>query len=191
MDAGRKNDFMKGIAFPPTGKPDGFGEALPNLSLVNLETDNTHQPAHSQPLNFQAFPYVSPAGPFYIGSDTSNMSHPMNHLQTMGMEKTTLLPLPTEQADEEPIYVNAKQYHAILRRRKRRKISGPEDETATIQKRQANMRPRGAGGRFISTNNPVDPSGCSTLSCPSTVPAKPSHLNILAGEGFLWQNCHN
>ncbi|KAG8095517.1 hypothetical protein GUJ93_ZPchr0012g20412 [Zizania palustris] len=167
MDAGRKNDFMKGIAFPPTGKPDGFGEALPNLSIVNLGANNAHpQPAHSQPLNFQAFPYVSPAGPFYIGSDTSNSSHPMNHLQTVGTEKTPLLPLPTEQADEEPIYVNAKQYHAILRRRKRRKISGPEDETTAVQKRidfesrqkQAKMRTRGAGGRFMSTNNPVDPS---------------------------------
>ncbi|KAL5224575.1 hypothetical protein ABZP36_011214 [Zizania latifolia] len=108
----------------------------------------------------------------------------------MGVEKTPLLPLPSEQADEEPIYVNAKQYHAILRRRKRRKISGPENETATIQKRidfesrqrQAKMRPRGAGGRFISTNNPVEPSGGSTLPCPSAVPANPSHLNIFTGD---------
>lgn len=50
------------------------------------------------------------------------------------MKCTPLLPLPTEHADDEPIYVNAKQYHAIIRRRQRRKIVGSEDKVAAIRK---------------------------------------------------------
>ncbi|KAJ8440728.1 hypothetical protein Cgig2_005459 [Carnegiea gigantea] len=84
----------------------------------------------------------------------------------LGIYVRTLLPrgrimLPFSVATEDgPIYVNPKQYHGILRRRKIRAKEGLQKRSAKdkpylheSRHRHACRRPRGAGGRFLNTKS--------------------------------------
>ncbi|XWS20704.1 hypothetical protein CRYUN_Cryun31cG0125600 [Craigia yunnanensis] len=80
---------------------------------------------------------------------------PMVHLQLMGIQQVGV-PLPSD-AVEEPVFVNAKQYHGIMRRRQSR--AKAESENKLVKPRKpyfheschlhALRRARGSGGRFL------------------------------------------
>ncbi|KAI5413680.1 hypothetical protein KIW84_058012 [Lathyrus oleraceus] len=107
----------------------------------------------SQNFGFQAHIAFHFADPCYSGLLSASYGHQYKLMETASVR----VPLPSDMM-EEPIYVNSKQYHAILRRRQcRAKL---EAHNKLIKDRKpylhesrhvhALKRARGAGGRFLN-----------------------------------------
>ncbi|KAH9796096.1 nuclear transcription factor Y subunit A-7 [Citrus sinensis] len=134
-----------------------MGMSHPSITTPNVQYA-THQVGAGHAMAPAAYPYPDPyyrsifapydAQPYppqpYGGQ-------PMVHLQLMGIQQAGV-PLPTD-AVEEPVFVNAKQYHGILRRRQSRAKAESENKPYLHESRHlhALRRARGCGGRFLNS----------------------------------------
>ncbi|KAK9101477.1 hypothetical protein Scep_024907 [Stephania cephalantha] len=138
-----------------------------------------------------SYPYDPYLGGFLAACAPQAIIHP----QMVGMA-TARVPLPLNVADNEPIYVNAKQYRGILRRREHR--AKLEAQNQPVQSRKpylhesrhihAMKRVRGAGGRFLNTKmqqtGPTDTTSSmnSSDSDPLRLGGNPSGLEVIQSD---------
>ncbi|KAA8523291.1 hypothetical protein F0562_009714 [Nyssa sinensis] len=127
----------------------------------------------SQTMTRIMYPY---ADPYVNGLFASYGPQAIIQPQMVGITPARV-PLPLDLADDGPIYVNAKQYHGILRRRQTR--AKLEAQNKLLKTRRPYLhesrhihalnRVRGSGGRFLSKKKLQHPEQIPTTSshCPS------------------------
>ncbi|CAJ1941625.1 unnamed protein product [Sphenostylis stenocarpa] len=124
----------------------------PDTMYNSSQVDCSHSMAHT--------PY--PCGDPYFSSSLvaygpQAINQPQMIPQMLGLASTRIA-LPVELAEDGPIYVNAKQYHGILRRRQSRAKLEAQNKLIKSRRpylhesrhRHALKRVRGSGGRFLS-----------------------------------------
>ncbi|CAG8489143.1 9099_t:CDS:2 [Funneliformis mosseae] len=117
--------------------------ATPNQTVVvdpALQSDHTKS-SGSYGVNYQPYGLIMSPSPYVLGTSSTPPA------ATPGMDE-----------QEEPLYVNAKQYHRILKRRAARAKLEAENKIHRGRKKylhesrhkHAMRRPRGPGGRFLT-----------------------------------------
>ncbi|PSS07327.1 Nuclear transcription factor Y subunit A-3 like [Actinidia chinensis var. chinensis] len=129
-------------------------------SALSMGTqDSVLQPAQiDYRQSFACIPF-SYTDPYYSGLLAASGPNAMIHHPQMLEMATARVPLPLDLPQDEPIYVNAKQYHAILRRRQYRAKLEAQNRLSKSRKpylhesrhQHALKRARGSGGRFLNT----------------------------------------
>ncbi|GFP79441.1 nuclear transcription factor y subunit a-3 [Phtheirospermum japonicum] len=157
------NEIELLLLFPDSAHDESYGKhgcydmkAQAPLFLHNPELSmDVSQAKISQPI--VQFPYAY-ADPYFSGLYTAYGPHNMVQPQVMAATAGRI-PLPADIREDGPIYVNAKQYHGILRRRQTRAKLEAQNKLVKNRKpylhesrhQHALNRVRGTGGRFLST----------------------------------------
>ncbi|XP_034700168.1 nuclear transcription factor Y subunit A-4-like isoform X3 [Vitis riparia] len=142
-----------------------FFMANPDVVFNPSQVDYGHSVTHV------AYPY---ADPYHGGLVAAYGPHAVIQPQLVGIAPTRV-PLPFDIAEDGPIFVNAKQYHGILRRRQSRAKMEAQNKLVKARKPylhesrhlHALNRVRGSGGRFLSTKKLQEPDSTSNTGCHS------------------------
>ncbi|PHT40656.1 hypothetical protein CQW23_19510 [Capsicum baccatum] len=159
---GKSNTVLQNVAAHPGwgGIYDLQEETGTNASLSGESDTNTLpqlQVHHNYPAACVSYPWADSYFGRLIATYESNA---INYPQRAGVTSTRVA-LPLDCTESLPIYVNAKQYNAILKRRQVRAKLEAQNKLVKDRKpylhdsrhRHAMERARGSGGRFLNTKN--------------------------------------
>lgn len=197
MDAG--TDATKEVLISVASQADGkFGGQQPPQHAVSLMhppfSEYLTQPSQLELVGHSIACASYPYSDSYYGGAVPAYGHQaLVHPQSIGVHSARMA-LPLEMA-EEPVYVNAKQYHGILRRRQLRAKAELEKKLIRVRKPylhesrhlHAMRRARGCGGRFVNTkkldsqtSNATPTNGSSSNVAVSTPPPNSSSSESVA-----------
>lgn len=173
---------------------ENYGKQRNNMKPALFLCDPNFSTYASQvDINQPMIPYCYP-DPYVGGFFTAYSPHTMIQPHVTGATSGRV-PLPVNLPEEGPIYVNAKQYNGILRRRQIRAKLEAQNKLVKARKPylhesrhvHALNRVRGSGGRFLSTKKPQQSNIHPT---PSSQNARDSlHFNqngeFLTGDIYL------
>ncbi|KAK8509110.1 hypothetical protein V6N12_018198 [Hibiscus sabdariffa] len=136
------------------------GQMKPVFSINNPNVFSPSNPNYNHSMAPAQYPYAD----VYFGGLFTPYGQPA-FAQMGGGSAPARIPLPLDLAEDGPVYVNAKQYNGILRRRRHRAKLEAQNKLVKSRKpylhesrhRHALNRVRGSGGRFLSKNKLIQP----------------------------------
>nr|XP_027065444.1 nuclear transcription factor Y subunit A-3-like isoform X2 [Coffea arabica] len=164
--------LIKAIQIDPV-QNESFGkhvEEQPKPAFFPSNLESSANPSQIEFLQSAAQIPCIYSDPYFSSLYSAYGPQAMIQPQMMGIAPARV-PLPPDLAQDGPIYVNAKQYHGILRRRQVRAkleaqnkmVKGRKPYLHESRHQHAMNRVRGSGGRFLSTKKQQQQSE-STLS---------------------------
>ncbi|KDP43479.1 hypothetical protein JCGZ_16766 [Jatropha curcas] len=195
--ANTNKDVQISVASQPDGS-NGLEHHLKQVASSTPASMDTHLEPNSQmelvghSIVLTSYPYSDPQ---YGGMLASYAPQVVVPSQLYGMHHARI-PLPLEM-EEEPVFVNAKQFHGILRRRQARAKAELEKKAIKVRKpylhesrhQHAMRRARGCGGRFLSNKKSESSSSNPASDEDGSSGANPSRQPVLfSGSEWLPKN---